>query len=44
MSVQGGLIAYGNWLFHYRDKVFPVVMLTLFAGFTPVWPISNAVG
>ncbi len=29
------LMAYGNWLFHYRDKVFPVVLLALFAGFTP---------
>ena len=36
MNVHGGLVAYGNWLFHYRDKVFPVVMLVLFAGFTPV--------
>ena len=25
------LIAYGNWLFHWRDKVFPPVMLALFA-------------
>lgn len=29
------LIAYGNWLFHWRDKVFPPVMLALFLGFTP---------
>ena len=29
------LVAYGNWLFHYRDKVFPVVLIALFAGFTP---------
>ena len=29
------LIAYGNWLFHWRDKVFPPVMLALFVGFTP---------
>jgi hypothetical protein len=35
VSLQGWLVAYGNWLFHYRDKVFPLVMLLLFAGFTP---------
>ena len=29
------LIAYGNWLFHWRDKVFPPVLLALFLGFTP---------
>lgn len=34
--LQRWLTAYGNWLFHYRDKVFPVVMLALFAGFAPV--------
>lgn len=34
--LQRWLIAYGNWLFHYRDKVFPVVMVVLFAGIAPV--------
>ncbi|HTT07271.1 MAG TPA: isoprenylcysteine carboxylmethyltransferase family protein [Gammaproteobacteria bacterium] len=30
------VIAYGNWLFKYRNAVFPLVMLTLFLGFRPV--------
>lgn len=30
------LIAYGNWLFKYRNAVFPLVMLALFLGFRPV--------
>ena len=30
------VIAYGNWLFKYRNNVFPLVMLVLFAGFKPV--------
>ena len=29
------LVSYGNWLFHYRDKVFPVVLVALFVGFRP---------
>ncbi|MBI2803010.1 MAG: isoprenylcysteine carboxylmethyltransferase family protein [Gammaproteobacteria bacterium] len=29
------LIAYGNWLFRERNRVFPVVMLVLFASFRP---------
>ena len=29
-------IAYGNWLFKYRNVVFPLVMLVLFLGFRPV--------
>ena len=30
------VIAYGNWLFKTRNTVFPLVMLALFAGFSPV--------
>lgn len=30
------VIAYGNWLFKYRNTVFPLVMLALFLGFRPV--------
>jgi len=30
------VIAYGNWLFKYRNTVFPLVMLVLFLGFRPV--------
>lgn len=34
-AVRAGLIAYGHWLFRWRNRVFPVVMLTLFAAFAP---------
>lgn len=40
-SAPAWLIAYGNWLFKYRNKVFPLVMLALFAGFTPVLAGGN---
>ncbi len=30
------VIAYGNWLFKYRNAVFPLVMVALFLGFRPV--------
>lgn len=30
------VIAYGNWLFKYRNTAFPLVMLVLFIGFKPV--------
>lgn len=29
------MVGYGNWLFHYRDKAFPVVLVALFVGFRP---------
>ncbi|MCG3200517.1 MAG: hypothetical protein NFCOHLIN_00372 [Gammaproteobacteria bacterium] len=28
-------VDYGNWLFKYRNRVFPLVMLALFLGFRP---------
>lgn len=34
--LQQGLIAYGNWLFKYRNSIFPFVLLALFAGWRPV--------
>jgi protein-S-isoprenylcysteine O-methyltransferase Ste14 len=33
----GALIAYGNFLFRYRNAVFPAVMAALFIGFRPVF-------
>jgi protein-S-isoprenylcysteine O-methyltransferase Ste14 len=33
----GALIAYGNFLFRYRNAVFPAAMVLLFLGFRPVF-------
>lgn len=33
---QSWLVRYGNFLFHYRNKLFPVVLLGLFFVFRPV--------
>ena len=32
------VIHYGNWLFRYREMVFPIVVVLLFAGFPQVVP------
>jgi protein-S-isoprenylcysteine O-methyltransferase Ste14 len=32
------VIGYGNWLFRYREMVFPIVVIVLFAGFPQVVP------
>lgn len=32
------LVRYGNFLFRYRDAVFPVVLLALFVASRPHWP------
>ncbi len=36
MSAPTALVDYGNWLFRFRNTVFPVVLGVLFAGFPPV--------
>jgi protein-S-isoprenylcysteine O-methyltransferase Ste14 len=40
-SGPGWVVAYGNWLFKHRNKVFPLVLLALFAGFPPVLAGGN---
>lgn len=32
------LVRYGNLMFHWRNTIFPVVLLALFFAFRPVWP------
>ena len=32
------LVHWGNFFFRYRNQVFPLVLLALFAGFRPVYP------
>ena len=35
------LVRYGNFLFRYRDAVFPVVLLALLAASRPRWPAGS---
>lgn len=35
------LVAYGNFLFRYRDKIFPAVLIPLFFGFKPPLEIDG---
>ena len=35
-TAHGLVIRYGNWMFKYRNTVFPIVLLALFLGFKPV--------
>ena len=35
------LVRYGNFLFRYRDAVFPAVLLALFVAFRPRWPAGS---
>jgi protein-S-isoprenylcysteine O-methyltransferase Ste14 len=35
---QSLLVRYGNFLFRYRDAVFPIVLLALFFAFPPTYP------
>ncbi len=39
--MHDSLVNYGNFLFKYRNAVFPLVLLTLFAGFSPAIPFGN---
>ena len=32
------LVRYGNFLFHHRNTLFPIVLLALFVGFRPKYP------
>jgi len=41
LSVSSWFVAYGNWLFKYRNSVFPVVMLAMFLVFRPVLAGGN---
>lgn len=39
---EGLLIGYGNFVFRYRNGLFPAVMLALFLAFPPVRPMDSA--
>lgn len=41
MTPPSLLPACGNFFFRYRNVVFPLILLALFAAFPPVWPGGN---